>query len=368
MKLIERVHTTAQRRQARIVMAEAEDERVLRAAAYIQRHSLARLMLIGDPRTIENLCKKHEIQLDLDIHNYTDLTEPGQHAFAAEMVRRRGGEITETEARKLLSSNAKYFAAMLVVMGQADAYIAGNICPTSETIRPALQLLDIDHHFASSYFILRFEQQRYFFADVALNIEPTSEQLAQIGIDTAESARRYGYEPRVAFLSFSTKGSADHPLVEKVRKAVSLAKMKAPRLIIDGELQFDAAFVPEVASRKAPGSPLEGQANVFIFPDLNSGNIAYKIAQRMAGAEAIGPILQGLDAPVNDLSRGCTWEDIVNVVAITAIETGALVMERETDEEAPSSKEKKSKSNGKKNVQKSCAKSGAKNGASEAAS
>ncbi|RME32037.1 phosphate acetyltransferase [Candidatus Woesearchaeota archaeon] len=328
MRLIAKVHAAAKKAEARIVLAEAEDERVLKAAEYLEQHALAHPILIGNKERLERMIDCAGFAITSDIHDFSTLDAAGQHAFAAEMARRRHGKLTEQEALALLKKDTKYFAAMLVAMHQADGYVAGNQCPTADTVRPALQLLDQGHRFASSYFILRFEGKRYFFADVALNPDPTPAQLATIGIDTAHSAQRFGFEPRVAFLSFSTKGSARHPLVEKVQQAVAIAKRRAPELILDGELQFDAAFVPSIARYKAPGSPVRGAANVFIFPDLNSGNIAYKIAQRMAGADAIGPIMQGLDAPVNDLSRGCSWEDIVNVVAITAIQAGNLEVER----------------------------------------
>jgi len=212
-------------------------------------------------------------------------------------------------------------AATKVAAGEADGYVGGNLSSTSDTIRSGLKHIGTTG-FASSYFIMLHGPTPLFFADCAFNINPNAEQLAQIAVQTAKSAITYGITPKVAFLSYSTKGSAAG--TETIQQAVELARTMAPDIVFEGELQFDAAFVPEVAAQKAPDAHIHGDANVFIFPDLNSGNIGYKIAQRMGGCTAIGPILQGFKKPVNDLSRGCSTQDIVDVVAITAVQTRNL--------------------------------------------
>ena len=318
MQFLERVHAGARRAAATIILAEPEDSRIISATAIVERKGLATVLLVGNQKKIEALAKKSKVKIRASIID--PATYSGIERFAKELVmlRRHKGMVLE-EARALLKSDTKYFAAMLVKSKAADGYVAGNLCPTSETVRPALQVLGTTTGFASSHMIILHKKEIYLFADCGLNPDPTAEQLAMIGVQTAQSALGYGLKPRLAFLSFSTKGSARHERVAKVQLATQIAKerLKVP---IDGELQFDAAFDPEVAKTKARSSPIAGKANVFIFPDLDSGNIAYKIAQRMAGAHVIGPILQGLKQPANDLSRGCTVQEIVDAIAITALQ------------------------------------------------
>jgi len=319
MGFLQRVYAAAKRQKATIVLAEAEDARVLDAAKIIEQQGLARLILLGDEKRLRTMLRRKKLRLKARILNYDLYERSEQLAKKMVLLRMRHGLVLN-EARHLLKTNMKYFAAMLVKAGVADGYVAGNQCPTALTIRPALQLIGATSGFASSYFLMLYKKKPLLFADCALNVEPTAEQLAEIGVQSARSAQIFKIKPKVAFLSFSTHGSASHERVEKVRKAAQLAKKRLPDMLVDGELQFDAAWLPDVARRKAPDSPLKGQANVFIFPNLEAGNIAYKIAERMAQEEAIGPIIQGLKRPVNDLSRGCSTDDIVDVVAITAME------------------------------------------------
>ena len=320
MGFIDWVYREAKKHDATIILAEAEDARVLDAAKIIERKDLADLILLGDPTKIENMLAKKKITLKARILDYDSHPKADKLAKELVMLRRHRG-MTLPMAKKLLRNDAKYFAAMLVKKGEADGYVSGNLCPTAQTIRPALQLIGTKGDFASSYFIMLYKGQPLVFADCAFNIAPTLAELAEIGVQSAKSAQMYKIKPKVAFLSFSTHCSAKHENAEKVHKAAMMARKKLRGIPVDGELQFDAAWVPDVAKRKAPNSPLRGKANVFIFPDLSSGNIAYKIGQRMAGEEAIGPIIQGLKKPVNDLSRGCSVSDIVDVVAITAMES-----------------------------------------------
>ncbi len=338
MPFLDRVYKVAKANRATIVLAEAEDPRILDAARSIERLGLAKLVLLGDERRLRRAAAARKLKariIDPTAYERRD-------TLARELVLRRMRHgVTLPVARRLLD-DTKVFAAMLVATGAANGYVAGNQCPTSDTIRPALQLIGATDGFASSYFVLRRAapgkkagtvagkgvqrrgEEVLFFADCGFNIEPSQEELATIAIQTAKSALRFGIKPRVAFLSFSTHGSAAHERVTRVQQAVRLAQARfkrSPKLrdvLVDGELQFDAAYVPAVARRKSPDSPLKGRANVFIFPDLDSGNIAYKLAERLGGFQAIGPLLQGLKKPVNDLSRGCAVQDVVDVVAFTA--------------------------------------------------
>ncbi len=211
----------------------------------------------------------------------------------------------------------------MVYMELADGMVTGTTFPTDDSIRPALQIIKTEEKFhkVSGIFFMVLEKRLLLFADAAITINPNSHDLVDIAVDTAETAKKFGIKPRVAMLSFSTKGSADHPLVDKVQEAVRMLKYERPDIIVDGDLQVDAALVPKVAKKKCPKSPIQGDANILIFPDLESANIAYKLVERLAKAKAIGPLLQGLKKPVNDLSRGCSYQDIVNVTAFTVCES-----------------------------------------------
>ena len=215
-----------------------------------------------------------------------------------------------------------YFGTMMVYNGQADGMVTGTTYSTADSIRPALQIIKTKEKFhkVSGIFFMILEKRLLLFADAAITVEPNSHDLVDIAIDSAETAKKFELDPRIAMLSFSTKGSAKHPDVDKIKEAVALLKHKQPDLVVDGEMQVDAALVPKVAKKKCPNSTIQGDANILIFPDLEAANIAYKLVERLAKASAIGPLLQGLKKPVNDLSRGCHYKDIVNVTAFTACE------------------------------------------------
>lgn len=250
---------------------------------------------------------------------YDPHTYEGFEELVQAFVERRKGKATEEQARKaLLDEN--YFGTMLVYKGLADGLVSGAAHSTADTVRPALQIIKTKEGVkkTSGVFIMARGEEQYVFADCAINIAPDSQDLAEIAIESANTAKMFDIEPRVAMLSFSTKGSAKSDETEKVSEAVRIAKEKAPELVLDGEFQFDAAFVPSVAAKKAPDSVIKGDASVFVFPSLEAGNIGYKIAQRLGNFEAVGPILQGLNQPVNDLSRGCNAEDVYNLALITA--------------------------------------------------
>ncbi|MGP6353886.1 phosphate acetyltransferase [Streptococcus dysgalactiae subsp. equisimilis] len=304
----------------KIVFPEGNDERVVRAAARLKFEGLLEPIILGQSEEVRSLLTK----LGFADQDYT-IISPNDYADFEKMkeafVEVRKGKATLEDADKMLR-DVNYFGVMLVKMGLADGMVSGAIHSTADTVRPALQIIKTKPGISrtSGVFLMNRENtsERYVFADCAINIDPTAQELAEIAVNTAETAKIFDIDPKIAMLSFSTKGSGKAPQVDKVREATEIAKGLNPDLALDGELQFDAAFVPETAAIKAPDSAVAGQANTFVFPDLQSGNIGYKIAQRLGMFDAIGPILQGLNKPVNDLSRGSSAEDIYKLAIITA--------------------------------------------------
>ncbi len=301
-----------------IVLPESNDVRIIEAAHRLTEEELVHIILIGNSDEVHAFAKANGYDV-----SKCEIRDPLAYDKMDDMIERflavRKGKATREQAVELLKT-PNYFATMLVYLGEADGLVSGAVYSTGDTVRPALQIIKTKPGASRvfGYFILLKGTERYLFADCAINPNPTSEELADFAIMSAKEAKLFGIDPKIAMLSFSTNGSADTEETRKVREAVRIAKEKAPELLIDGEMQFDAAVVPSVGEKKFPGSKVAGQANVFIFPDLNSGNIGYKIAQRLGGYEAIGPILAGINAPVNDLSRGCSSEDIYKTVILTA--------------------------------------------------
>ncbi|MGT2935965.1 phosphate acetyltransferase [Streptococcus castoreus] len=304
----------------KIVFPEGNDERVVRAAARLKFEGLLEPIILGQAEDVRNLLT----ELGFADQDY-NIINPNDYADFETMkevfVDIRKGKATLEDADKMLR-DVNYFGVMLVKMGLADGMVSGAIHSTADTVRPALQIIKTKPGISrtSGVFLMNRENtsERYVFADCAINIDPTAQELAEIAVNTAETAKIFDIDPKIAMLSFSTKGSGKAPQVDKVREATEIAKTLKPELALDGELQFDAAFVAETAKIKAPNSDVAGHANTFIFPDLQSGNIGYKIAQRLGMFEAVGPILQGLNKPVNDLSRGSSAEDIYKLAIITA--------------------------------------------------
>lgn len=302
----------------RIVFPEGLDERVLVAASRLAVDGVLTPILVGNIEAIQ--AKATELNAPLDsVEIYGPNAFAGMDELVASFVERRKGKATEEQARKILLDE-NYFGTMLVHTNRADGLVSGAAHSTADTVRPALQIIKTKEGVrkTSGVFIMVREDEKYVFADCAINIAPDSNDLAEIAIESAKTARMFDIDPRVAMLSFSTKGSAVSPETDKVSTAVAEAKQREPELVLDGEFQFDAAFVPSVAAKKAPDSVIKGDANVFVFPSLEAGNIGYKIAQRLGNFEAVGPILQGLNRPVNDLSRGCSEEDVYKLALITA--------------------------------------------------
>ncbi len=308
-----------------IVLPESEDDRILRATEIILRRGLAEIILLGDNETI----KQRSLQLGLDI-SQAKVIDP----LKSEKLQEYSEIFYESRKEKGLSfqtakdamNHKTYFATMMVHTGEADAMVSGASHTTADTIRPALQIIKThpDVSIVSSLFFMCLETQVLVYADCAVNQDPSAEELAQIAISTAHTASQFGIEPKIAMLSYSTGDSGTGEDVERVKKATEIVKKQYPSLLIDGPIQYDAAIDKGVAKAKLPDSKVAGEANIFIFPDLNTGNNTYKAVQRSTGAIAIGPVLQGLNKPVNDLSRGCSVADIVNTVAITAIQAGQL--------------------------------------------
>ncbi|QTD40708.1 phosphate acetyltransferase [Sporosarcina sp. Te-1] len=305
----------------KIVLPEGTDVRVLTAAARLQEEGIVKPILLGNELQLKQAAA--DASIDLDGIEWID---PEQASYFDELidlfVERRKGKATVEQARELLK-DANVFGTMLVYSGRADGLVSGAAHSTADTVRPALQIIKTKPGVSktSGAFIMMKGEERLVFADCAITIAPTAQELAEIALESAKTAKAFGIEPKVAMLSFSTKGSAVSEETERVVEAVKIAKTMDPDLTLDGEFQFDAAYVPEVAAKKAPDSDLKGDANVFVFPSLEAGNIGYKLVQRLGGYEAIGPILQGLNAPVNDLSRGCSADDVYKLSLITAAQS-----------------------------------------------
>jgi len=309
---------------------------VVQATEVLVRKKLVEPILIGDPRKIKAIARKLELKIDwkkVEIHNPLKSKLLDKYVESFYENRKHKG-LTRAKAKKILTSpeGINYFGTMMVHENDADGLVSGTTFSTSDTIRPALQIIKTEDKFhkVSGIFFMVLENRLLLFADAAITVDPDAHDLAEIAEDTAETAQAFGITPRIAFLSFSTKGSANHPSAEKLKRATQMFKYKHPNIIADGELQVDAALVPSVAEKKCPKSKIQGDANVLIFPNLEAANIAYKLVERLAGAKAIGPLLQGLKKPVNDLSRGCTYKDIVNVAAFTACQAQGSCIECET--------------------------------------
>ena len=329
MSFIEDVKAKAKARMKTIVLPEAEDKRTLEAAQQIKKEGFANLILLGNKETVEKDARNYGFDVS-GIEVVDPKTSPSLDDYVATLVElRKSKGMTEEEARKLLTESNTYFAVMMVKKGDADGLVSGACHSTADTLRPSLQILKTKPgtKLVSAFFVMVVpdcpygENGTFVFSDCGLNQNPTAEELAAIAESSAESFRFIvGKEPKVAMLSYSTMGSAKHDDVTKVQEATRIAKENNPDLLLEGELQLDAALVESVASLKAPGSKVAGHANTLIFPNLDAGNIGYKLVQRLAKAEAYGPMTQGIARPVNDLSRGCSAEDIVGVVAITAVQ------------------------------------------------
>jgi len=328
MKILNNIINQARVSPKSIVLAEGDDIRVIEAAARATREGIANCILVGDPGTIGALADEAGISLEgIRIENPKSSTRTPDYARNLLDLRAKKG-MTIDQAQELVLDQL-HFADLMVRAGDADGTIAGARYTSGDCVRAALQIIGVAPgiNTVSSFFLMIFEashhepKQAMLFADCALVVDPDAEQLADIALATTQSAQRLlERDPSVAMLSFSTNGSANHPFVDKVRQATEIVRKKDPQLAVDGDIQLDAALVPSIVERKMPDSKTRGNANVLIFPDLNAANIGYKIAQRLGGAIAIGPIMQGLNHPANDLSRGCSTEDIYYMIAMTAVQ------------------------------------------------
>lgn len=307
----------------KIVFPEGEDPRIIQAAQRLQEDKLVVPILLGDQQTIEASAEKINFQLaDDQIVDIKKYPQDQLDVMVDKLVERRNGKTNQEQAYEMLKDE-NYFGTMMLYLRMVDGMVSGATHPTGDTVRPALQIIKTAEGMnrISGAFVMQRDDQRYVFADAAINIEIDAETMADIAIQSAQTAESFGIDPRVAMLSFSTKGSAKHQLADKVAEATKIVQDKNPKLKVDGELQFDAAIDPIVGKSKAPESDVAGAANVFVFPSLEAGNIGYKIAQRLGGYEALGPILQGLAKPVSDLSRGADQEDVYKVAIITAVQS-----------------------------------------------
>lgn len=320
MELFDEIAAKIKGQGKTIVFPEGDDQRILGAAVRLKRDNLVEPILLGNKSAIEEVAKNNNLDISgLQIIDPANYPEDDKQAMFEALSERRKGKNTPEQIHQMLD-DVSYFGTMLVYMGKADGMVSGAVHSTGATVRPALQIIKTKPgaHRISGAFLMIKDDQRYIFADCAINIELDASTMAEVAVQSAETAKLFGIDPKVALLSFSTKGSAKGEMVTKVAQAAEKVHEMAPDLPADGELQFDAAFVPEVGKLKAPDSKVAGFANVFIFPSLEAGNIGYKIAQRLGGFTAVGPILQGLNAPIADLSRGCSEDDAYKVAMITA--------------------------------------------------
>ena len=332
MSFIDELKNKAKQNIKTIILTESEDKRVLKEAEKIKKEGFANIILIGNKDDANKLAKENNIDISgIEIIDPEKSEKSEEYANAFYELRKAKG-ITLEDARKIVKDNM-YFGTMMVKQGDADGLVSGACHSTANTLRPALQILKTapGTKLVSAFFLMVVPNCEYgengifVFGDSGLVENPTAEDLSEIAISSSKSFHQLtGKESKVALLSYSTYGSAHSELTEKVVEATKLLKEKAPDLVCDGELQLDAAIIPEVAASKAPGSPVKGEANTLIFPDLNAGNIGYKLVQRLAKAEAYGPLCQGIARPVNDLSRGCSSDDIVGVVAITSVQASSM--------------------------------------------
>ena len=322
MGIIENIKKQIKGKGLKIVFPEGNDWRVLGAAIRLKEDGLVEPVIIGTEAEVLGLAKENGKSAEdltiIDPKKYDEMDD-----LLEEFLEVRKGKIEEEEAKRLLLEDTNYFGILLLQTDKVDGFVSGATRSTGDTVRPALQIIRSKEGYTSVSglaILIKEGEEDLIFSDIAINIDPSAEELAQIALITAQTARDFGIDPRVAMLSFSTKGSAKSDGVYKVARAARLAKEMDPDLKIDGELQFDAAVVETVAKLKAPGSEVAGNANVFIFPEIAAGNIAYKVAERLGGYEAVGPILQGINKPVNDLSRGADQDDVYNLSLITAIQ------------------------------------------------
>ena len=331
MNFIEKIKNQAKKEIKTIILPESEDLRILKGTEIVLKEQFANIILLGNEEDIKNKAKENNIDIQkakiIDPLK-SDKLETYINKFY-ELRKEKG--VTKEQATNIITENSRYFASMMVKLGDADGFVSGASHPTSDTLKPVLQIIKGNPgvNTISAFFVMRMPTKEFgedgvlIYSDCGMNQNPTSEQLADIAISSSESFKELVDPegiPKVAMLSYSTNGSAHSQLTEKVVNATKMAHEKAPNLLVDGELQLDAAIIPEIAKSKAPNSVLKGNANILVFPDLNAGNIGYKLTQRLAHAEAYGPLCQGLAKPVNDLSRGCSAEDIAGVVAITCVQ------------------------------------------------
>lgn len=321
--IIDSILKSAANDRQRIIFPESTEPRILTAVAYLVKHKILYPILIGD----EKATLKKILEMKLPLKNIP-IVDPriSVNDYAQQLYELRREKGMTLEQAQQLCRDPVWFGMMMLKAGEADGLICGAMHKTAQTLKPAFTIIKTrpEVSLASSYFIMVEEEKVYFYSDCAVNPDPTAEQLADIAISTADTAKSFGYEPKVALLSFATHNSAEHPLVDKVTKATALVRQKRPDIVCDGPLQFDTAVVPDVAQKKAPHSPIQGDANVLVFPNLDVGNIAYKITQRFGHAQPIGPIIQGLNKPVNDLSIGCNIEEIIETAALTAVQSQAI--------------------------------------------